>query len=399
MNKLLDKLHGRNAGLKQQILGLCLQNDMALAEISKELNASIPTVTKLVSELIEDNFLVDMGKQHGSSGGRRPSFYGLNPAAGQIVGVEVGRESLALVAIDFKGQVIARKDGILFRLESTKESFNALADVIRSQVRSLGISPSDLLACGITLSGRVNASSGYSFTYFISEERPLTDILSERLGVPVFIENDSRAMAYGEYLGSHLQAEKNILFFNVSWGLGMGMILDGKLHYGKSGFSGEIGHFPTLDNNVVCQCGKVGCLETCASGSAAHRILMESISAGKASVLQKTLQDKGDFTLEDIITAVKDEDVQAIEVMEEIGANLGKAIAGVINIFNPDLVVLGGRLTEVGDYLMLPVKTAISKHSLNIVSRDTRIQASKLGRSAGPVGVCLLSRSRMLGLL
>ncbi len=399
MNKLLDKLRGRNADLKQRILGLCLQGDQAIADISKELGASIPTATKLVSELIEDGFLVDMGKQHGTSGGRRPSFYGLNPEAGPIVGVEVGRESISLVIIDFKGQVLARRENIRFRLESTPESFRSLTDVIRAQVRTLGFSLSDVLACGITLSGRVNAASGFSFTYFISEGRPLTDLLSERLGVPVFIENDSRAMAYGEYLGSRLQSEKNVLFFNVSWGLGMGMIIDGKLHYGKSGFSGEIGHIPFLSNDIVCQCGKVGCLETGASGCAAHRILLERLQEGRGSVLDKPFRTKGDFTLDEVIAAVLDEDVLAIEVMEEIGATLGKAIAGTINIFNPDLVILGGRLSEVGDYLTLPVKTAISKHSLNMVSKDTRLLVSRLGRSAGPIGACLLSRSRMLGLL
>ena len=256
-----------------------------------------------------------------------------------------------------------------------------------------------MLAAGISLSGRVNPEKGYSLTYFMGEDIPIKDLFQHELNIPVTLENDSRAMTYGEYMYLGPDAGSNMLFINLSWGLGMGMILDGKLYYGESGYSGEIGHFPLLNNDVICRCGKVGCLETGASGSALHRWILEKLKEGRQSSLSASFNADGEIELEDILTAIREEDVLAIEVMEEIGATLGKAIAGTINIFNPDLVILGGRLSEVGDYLALPVKAAISKHSLNMVSKDTRLLISRLGRSAGPVGACLLSRSRMLGLL
>ena len=103
--------------------------------------------------------------------------------------------------------------------------------------------------------------------------------------------------------------------------------------------------------------------------------------------------------MDDILNAIHDEDVLAIEVMEEIGTTLGRAIAGMINLFNPELIVIGGRLSEAGEYLLLPIKTAIQKHSLNIINKDTTIKFSKLGRKAGPMGACMLSRSKFLGLL
>ena len=206
-------------------------------------------------------------------------------------------------------------------------------------------------------------------------------------------------MTYGEYICGIGNNEKNMLFLNVSWGLGMGMIIDGKLSYGKSGFSGEIGHFPMLDNNHICQCGKTGCLETGASGSAAHRIVMQKLSEGRASILSDTLKKNGHISIDDIIRAVNEEDVLAIEVIEEIGRTLGRAIAGLINLFNPELVVIGGKISEAKDYLMLPIKSAVQKHSLNMINKDTTLKFSKLGKKCGPIGACMLSRSKMLGLL
>ena len=179
----------------------------------------------------------------------------------------------------------------------------------------------------------------------------------------------------------------------------MGMVINGKLSYGKSGFSGEIGHFPLLDNNQICRCGKTGCLETGASGSAAHRILLAKLEEGRSSVLSEKHHRGEEITLDDIISAVKEEDVLAIEVIEQIGSTLGRAIAGIINLFNPELVVIGGKMAEVEDYLMLPLKSAVQKHSLNMINKDTKIKLAKLGEKGGTVGVCMLSRSKLLGLI
>ena len=284
-------------------------------------------------------------------------------------------------------------------LEGTEDSLRQLTELIKKNTASLGIEQEKVLAYGINLTGRVNHETGYSFSYFIGEDKPLSQVLEKELGAPVFIENDSRAMAYGEYICGEANNEKNMLFINLSWGLGMGMVLDGKLSYGKSGFSGEIGHFPMLDNGKICQCGKIGCLETGASGSALHRIFVEKIKEGKASSISSRFENPEDIGIDDIVEALMEEDVLAIECVEEIGSVLGQAIAGLINIFNPELVVIGGRLAIAKDYLMLPIKSAINRHSLIIVSKDTSIKFSKLGKKGGPVGACMLSRSRLLGLL
>ena len=251
----------------------------------------------------------------------------------------------------------------------------------------------------MNISGRVNSQTGYSYSYFFVEEQPLTMLLEERLGTTVYIENDTRAATYGEYMYGDAHSEKTMLYINASWGLGLGMIIDGKIFYGKSGFSGEFGHFPLLDNEVICRCGKRGCLETGASGSAVHRIFMEKLAQKRVSMLSDKYNRGEQILLEDILEALGQEDVLAIEVMETVGHTLGKAMAGLINLFNPDLIVLGGTLAVAKDYIMLPLKSAINKYSLQLVNKDTTIKLSKLGEKAGAVGACMLSRSKMLGLM
>ena len=184
-------------------------------------------------------------------------------------------------------------------------------------------------------------------------------------------------------------------FVNVSWGLGIGIIIDGKIYKGKSGFSGEFGHISTFDNEIICHCGKKGCLETEASGSALHRTLLERIKKGENSILSERINMENPLTLDEIIAAVNKEDVLCIEIVEEIGQKLGKQIAGLINIFNPELVIIGGTLSLTGDYITQPIKTAVRKYSLNLVNKDSVITTSKLKDKAGIVGACMLARSRM----
>ena len=394
-----NNIDNKNQLIKQKILGLCInEGNYSIADLSKEINTSIPTTTKLVEELIEDGYLEDNGKL-GTNGGRRPSVYGLNPSAGYIVGTDIHSDSLSIAITDFKGQVVEYIDSLEFTLESSETSFIRLCEILKLQLKKADIDPEKVLAYGFNLSGRVNNETGYCFTYFIGEDRPIASLLENELNAPVFVENDSRSMTYGEYICGVANNEKEMIFINMTWGLGMGMIIDGKLSYGKSGFSGEIGHFPLLDNNQICHCGKMGCLETGASGSAAHRIFMEKLQNGRSSILSDKYQKNLAITLDDILWAVNEEDVLAIEVIEEIGTVLGRAIAGIINIFNPELVVIGGKVAAAQNYLMLPIKTAIQKHSLNMINRDTKIKFSKLGETGGPIGACMLSRSKLLGLV
>ena len=395
----LDKKDNKNSILKKTILRLCIQRgEYSIAALSEQINSSVPTVTKLIGELMDEGFMIELGKS-GTSGGRRPSIYGLNPDAGMFIGLDIRHTHISIAVTDFKGGLICFKDDIPFVLEVNEECLHKIARNIREFFVEQGLDWNKVLGMGISVAGRVNPNTGYSNLFSFDPDRPINKILSENLDIPVVIENDSRAMTYGEYLCGVVKKEKNVLFVNVSWGLGMGMILDGRLYYGTSGYSGEFGHFPLLDNDQICRCGKVGCLETGASGSALVRMITEQLQAGRASSLTRIFKQEGKVTLDDIIQAIQEEDILTIEAIEKVGANLGRGLAGLINVFNPQLVVLGGKLALAGDYLLLPVRSAVKRHAQTIANQDTAIRFTKLRVQAAPIGDCMLSRSHLLGII
>ncbi len=205
-------------------------------------------------------------------------------------------------------------------------------------------------------------------------------------------------MAYGEFCNGDSKDARNVLFINMDYGIGLGILIDGKLYYGKSGFGGEFGHIPIFDNEIICHCGKKGCLETEASGLALIRKFKEKIQQGSTSSVMKKKKDLNDISLLDIILAAKNEDTLCIELLSEISEKLGKGIAILINIFNPELLILGGTLSETGDYIRLPIRSAINKYSLSLVNTDTQLKLSKLGEKAGVIGACLIARNKVLGL-
>ena len=389
----------KNFILKKKILGICItEGSRSLADISRELNSSIPTITKLVGELIMDGYLEDMGKID-TSGGRRPSIYGLNPSAGFFAGIDINMDEVKIAVTDFKGDLVDFTTHYGFTLSNTEESFKELCRITKEYVSQIGIDTEAILAYGLSLSGRVNYQTGESFTYHLKEGGNIREFVENELKRPVFVENNSRAMTYGEFLYGQHGYKKDILFMNVSWGLGMGMVIDGKLTYGKSGFSGEIGHFPILDNNQICQCGKIGCLETGASCSALQRMITEKLVAGRSSMLVNKFNKDRLIDLSDIMDAIREGDILAIETVEQIGLTLGRAVAGLINLFNSELVVIGGLLSSAAEYLRLPVMTAIQKYTLNIISRETEIKFSDLGEQAGAKGACMIARSRLLDII
>lgn len=396
-HKLLEEIEkgSKSALLKKRIITHLYIGSTTIPDLAKELDLSVPTVTKFINEMCDDGYVNDYGKLE-TSEGRRPNLYGLNPESGYFIGVDIKGFSVSLGLINFSGDMVQEKLDIPFSSENTPQALDELCEIIRKFIEEEGIDPEKLLNINVNISGRVNPESGYSFSTFNFSERPLAEILSEKLGYNICLENDTRAMTYGEFMKGAVNGEKNIIFVNLSWGIGIGIIINGKLYNGKSGFSGEFGHINIYDNEILCHCGKKGCLETEVSGRALYRKLAERINEGETSILSKRFknQDKP-VTLEEILSAVNKEDQLCIEIIEDIGSKLGRQIAGLINIFNPEMVVIGGILSETGDFITQPIKMAIRKYSLNMVNKDSVVVTSKLKSKAGLIGSCLIARTHM----
>jgi glucokinase-like ROK family protein len=404
LSKVFNNDNSSGVALKNKILkGLIFKfldqtESASINEISKEINISVPKTTSLITELIEEGLISDYGKFE-STGGRKANLYGLIGDAGFILGVDVKKYYINIGLLNFKKQLIHQKSRITFKLDNTAESLNQLIQIIQNFIKEVGIKKDKILSLGINLSGRINHTKGHSYTFFHFQEEPLSEIIQEKIGIKTYLENDSRAMAFGEFCNGEVNTEKNVLFVNLDYGIGLGILIDGKVYYGKSGFSGEFGHIPFFNNEIICHCGKKGCLETEASGNALLRKFKEKIKLGSTSSVLKKNKKVEDITLTDLILAAQNEDVLIIELLAELGENLGKGLAVLINVFNPELIIIGGTLSETGEYLKLPIKSSINKYSLSLVNADTELKLSKLGEKAGIIGACLLAKNKVLSVI
>lgn len=393
-NDILTGVAYKNIHIRKTIVSYFADSGNAtIADLCKETNLSVPKVTALITELIADGLVKDFGKV-GSTGGRRPNIYGLVPDSGFFLGVDVKHNHLNIGLIDLQKKPIKISRNVPYSLNNTAESLASLCELIRNFIREANTSTSKILGLGLNLSGRINYATGYSYSFFHFNEDPLSQVLERELNIKTYLENDSRAMAYGEFNCGVVKEEKNVLFLNLDYGLGMGVMINNELYYGKSGFAGELGHIPLFNNEIICQCGKKGCLETEASGRALISMFKEKLLAGSSSVLNKKATD--DIQMQDIINAANNDDVLSIELLAKIGEKLGRGIALLINIFNPELVIIGGALAATGEHLHLPIKSAVNKFSLSLVNTDTQLKTSKLGEEAGVMGACLLVRKRLL---
>jgi predicted NBD/HSP70 family sugar kinase len=386
----------KNITLKKAILAYFSKNgNSTIAELCGELALSAPKINSILNEMIAEGLVRDYGKLQ-SKGGRKPNIYGLVMESAYFLGVDVKNDHVNIGLTDLQKNLIHVKSYIPYHLHNSKESLDELCKIINHFIKEGPVKREKILGAGLNLSGRINYKTGYSYSFFHFNEEPLSRVIGKNIGLPIFLENDSRAMAFGEFSAGVVHEEENVLFLNIDYGIGVGIMINSQVYYGKSGFAGEFGHIPFFDNEIICNCGKKGCLETEVSGWALVRKFKEKLTEGSTSILSSTPADK--IKLGDIINAAINDDVLAIELVAEVGEKLGRGIAVLINMFNPEMVILGGSLAKTGEYISLPVKSALNKYSLTLVNNDTQLKMSKLGEEAGVIGACLLVRNRLLGL-
>ncbi|RFS18993.1 ROK family transcriptional regulator [Chitinophaga silvatica] len=386
----------KNINLKKAALAFFANSGNAtIADLCKELNLSTPKVTNLVNDLITDGLVMDYGKIE-STGGRKPNLYGLVPDSAFFIGVDVKQDHLNLGLSDLHKNLITTVEGLPYKLDNTKESLEELCLLINQFIDGLTVPKEKILGIGINIQGRINYATGYNYSLFHFDDEPLSKVIADKVGIQVFLENDSRAMAYGEFSSDIVNGEKNVLFLNLDYGIGMGVVINGELYYGKSGYSGEVGHIPMFDNEIICHCGKKGCLETEASGWALVSMFRQKLAAGSSSMLTRNHKSPDDIHMHDIIEAANNDDMLAIEMLGKVGENLGRGVALLMNIFNPELVILGGALSEAREHIRLPIRSAMNKYSLSLVSNDSALKMSRLGEKAGIIGACLLVRNKVL---
>ncbi len=391
-------LSHKNNVIKRSIIAyMAVNGESTLAELTKELRISVPTITKLVQELADEGIVNDLGKVE-TPGGRRPNVFGLTNTTIYFIGINVGRDKMTYVVTDLQNNIIQEVTDDSFELSDRTQCLERICSNIENFVNTCGIDKSKILGVGVCIVGRVNTAQGRSYKYFTTVEESLREIIEQRIGIRVLVENDTRSRCYAEYTRGRSKEEKNVIYLHLGLGVAIGVVIDGKLYYGKNGFAGEFGHIPFFDNEKICFCGKKGCLETEISGIAIEEKMSELVRGGANTILRTRYENKEQIHINDIITAARNDDNLSIELIEEAGEKAGKAVATLINIFNPETVIVGGNLAAAGDYIMLPLKSATNKYSLNLVYKDTKFRLSKMTDNAPAWGVAMLIRNQIIGL-
>ena len=397
-DETLKGISHKNSLIKRNIIAhMAVHGECTLSELTKQLHISVPTITKLVQELVEENIVADNGKVE-TPGGRRPNIYGLANSAIYFVGVNVGRDFMGYVVTDLQNNIIHEQMDPTFELLDRPQCLDRICSNIEEFVNTCGIDRSKILGLGVCMTGRVNPTTGRSYKYFTSNEESLRDIIQKRINMRVLLENDTRARCYAEYNCSRSKEESDVIYLHLGRGVAIGIVIDGKLYYGKNGFAGEFGHIPFFDNEKICACGKKGCLETEVSGIAIEEKIIQLIKSGVNTILREKYDRGEQIHINDIIAAAKNDDNLSIELIEEVGEKLGKAVAFLINTFNPETVIVGGNLAAAGDFIMLPLKSSTNKYSLNLVYRDTKFRQSKMSENANAWGVAMLIHNKIIGL-
>ncbi|MBR2452115.1 MAG: ROK family protein [Rikenellaceae bacterium] len=387
----------KNNIIKRNIVAYMAVNGCStLAELTQKLHVSVPTMTKLVHELVEEELVVENGKIE-TTGGRRPNVFGLTNSAIYFAGVNIGRDSIQFVLTDVQNNTIVELDNHEFVLNDSDKCLRQICEMIDNFLNTCGIERSKILGIGVCIAGRVNPDTGRSYMYFTSSDKSLRETIEEYTSVRTLVENDTRARCYAEYCNDNQQGGHNLLYLHLGRGVAIGIVTNGKLYYGKSGFAGEFGHTPFFDNEIICACGKKGCLETEVSGMAIEQKIVHRIEQGVNTILREKYDAGQMIHIDDVVNAAKKDDTLSIELIEEAGEKVGKSIAFLINIFNPETVIIGGNLSKAGEFLMLPLKSATNKFSLNLVYKDTKFRFSQMSENAGALGAAMLIRNRIIG--
>lgn len=356
------------------------------SEIGKHLKISAPNTFSMLGDLTEKS-LIEKNGRGDSIGGRKPDLYGLQKNCFYVLAIEMNIYTTRMAIYNSVNENLTGIREFQFTLNNEPETLSHLVTIIQQFIKQSGIKAQRLTGIGISMPGLVDSIGGINHTYLKAGDIPLVNLLEEKLQLPVFIENDANSIALAEYRLGLAKSKKEVLVLYMDWGIGLGMILNGKLYRGVSGFAGEFSHIQMVDDGLLCRCGKLGCLETVASGTTVVRMAEEGLASGKSSTLQNQQSSRNTkIELKQVIDAALSGDQYAISIFTEVGLNLGKGIAILIQLLNPELIILSGKMSEAGQYLITPIQQAIQTHTMNQISVKTKIELSKMGQELGIKG-------------
>ncbi|MBS1948489.1 MAG: ROK family protein [Bacteroidetes bacterium] len=378
-------MNAKTIAFKRKIIReLCFGNNLSAQQISVLVDRSLPGTIKLLTELVEEGLIIESGYAL-STGGRRPQVYSLAPEKIKVIAVSMDQLITTIAIIDARHHQISYSKKYNLNLYENPESLASLVKCLQDFMQQASVEKNKIIGIGIGMPGFVDVSKGINYSFLNSGNQSIPEYIEQLIGIPVYIDNDSSLIALAE---SKLGAAKNInnaMVINIGWGIGLGMILNRKLFRGNNGLAGEFSHVHLYDNNRLCECGKSGCLETEASLLVVIEKAKQLLKEGKVSAI-KNISDDFEEAMSAIIRAGLKGDQLAVELLSDIAYNIGRGIAILIHILNPELIVISGRGATAGNMLLAPMQQAINKYCIPRLASYTQIEVSPFSANAELIG-------------
>lgn len=361
---------------------------LSCADLSSRINRSLPFTAKLLAEMMEEGDVVETGYA-ASTGGRKPIIYSLRPDIMFVVSVAMDQFVTRIIISDMQGNYVTDIEKFELHLPEEPRWLAILTEKIKGVIHKSGLKRDRIMGIGIGMPGFVDARKGINYS-FLEAGEAVTSYITEKTGIPVHIDNDSSVIALAELKFGVARQKKNAMVVNIGWGIGLGMIVNGELFRGHDGFAGEFSHIPLFMNGKLCSCGKSGCLETETSLLIVAEKARQGLKAGRASLLQQLPLETFEEIHENILFAAIRGDQFAVELLSEAGYNIGRGVAILIHLFNPELVVLSGRGSLAGKIWQAPIQQAINEHCIPRLASNTEIEMSTMGYEAELIGAAAL---------
>jgi len=360
------------------------------ADLSKILKLNPATISSNVADLLELGIIREKGSGD-SSGGRKPIMLELNSSNVFVVGVHTELTKVNIGIVDINGKVILTKK---YRYETIPENedrniiLQKITDGIEDIIKSSKIDRKKIIGIGVGLHGLVNAATGESVfaPAFHWHHIFVKDLLYKKFEMPIIVDNDVRVMALGEKWFGGAKSSDNFILINVGQGIGGALFIDGNLFFGKSNGAGEIGHIKVTQRPYQCDCGNQGCLTTVASEEAILGFVKEMVENNEISIDDFD----GDITLEKIVLAAKNGDKQIIRLFKKTGEYIGRGIGTMINILNPERIILTGSVLIASDYLIDSIVEGAKASSIIDNFSKTKISVADICDNLGVIGASTL---------
>jgi predicted NBD/HSP70 family sugar kinase len=378
-----------NAANKLIIKNLYVKKALSCAQLSMRIKKSLPVTIQLLTSLLEEGYVIETGYAS-STGGRKPVMYALNPDILYIISVAMDQYVTRIAIMNMKNEFVTPVEKYELPLLNNNNALALLVEKIEHIINISGIPKSKFVGIGIGMPGFIDVKRGLNHTYLFTEGKSITAHVSEKIKIPVFIDNDSSIIALAELKFGSARETKNAMVVNVGWGVGLGVILNGELYRGHNGFAGEFSHIPLLFNGKLCTCGKSGCLETEASLLIVVARAIEGLRTGQVTKLKELPSDDLGQALLKTIKAAHEGDQFAIGILSDSGYTIGRGIAILIHLFNPEFVILSGRGSAAGKILVTPIQQAINEYCIPSLAEYTSIKISALGDDAELIGAAAL---------